>query len=156
MTQEIVLDEEEEERKLPSNTERLYLILGALTGDSDSSLWNIAGAATLATLVRKVGLKETEDDTVSDVAVQAVYQVTRMLEKLSAALSGLPEYLPRLRRADEIEHLKHDWLASGQYGDIEMTFGFEAHADDLRIWRLEVELRQLRGEGTHLELPIAA
>jgi hypothetical protein len=156
MTQEIVLDKEEEELKLPSNTERLYLILDALTGDSDSSLWNLNGAATLAALVRKVGLKEIEDDTISDVAGQAVYQVTRMLEKLSVALCGLPEYLPRVRRVDEVQRLKQDWLASGQYDPIEKTFGFEAHAEDLRAWRLEVELNQLRNGDGRLELPTAA
>jgi hypothetical protein len=75
----------------PTNSERLYVILNALTGDSDSSLWNLNGIATLALMVRKIGPKETED-TVSDVAGQALYQVNQMLEKLSSALSGLPEY----------------------------------------------------------------
>ncbi len=135
----------EEDLRQPSNSERLYLILNALTGDSDSSLWNLNGVATLASMVRKVGLNETEDDTVSDVAGQALFQINHMLKKLSVALSGLPEYLPRLRRPDEIEHLKNEWLSAGQFYPIEKTSGFEAHAEDLRAWRLEVELRQLRG-----------
>lgn len=135
----------EEDLKMPSNSERLYLILNALTGDSDSSLWNLNGVATLATMVRKIGLRETEDDTVSDAAGQALFQVNRMLEKLSVALSGLPEYLPRIRRPDEIEQLKQEWLAAGQYYPIENTSGFEAHAEDLLAWRLGVELDQARG-----------
>ncbi len=40
----------EEELKQASNSERLYAILNAMTGDSDSSLWNINGVATLASL----------------------------------------------------------------------------------------------------------
>ncbi len=137
--------ENDENFKLPSNSERLYLILNALTGDSDSSLWNLNGVATLASMVRKIGLRETEDDTVSDAAGQALFQVNRMLEKLSVALSGLPEYLPRLRRPDEIEQLKQEWLAASQFYPIENTSGFAAHAEDLRAWRLGVELRQARG-----------
>jgi hypothetical protein len=135
----------EEDFKQPSNSSRLYAILNAITGDTDASLWNLNGVATLASLVRKVGLKETEDDTVSDVAGQALMQVNHMLEKLSVALSGLPEYLPRTRRPDEIELLKQEWLAAGQFYPIETTSGFAAHAEDLRTWRLEIELAQLRG-----------
>jgi len=138
------LDNEEEDFKQPSNSERLYSILNAITGDSDSSLWNLNGVATLATMVRKIGLKETEDDTVSDAAGLALYQVNQMLDKLSVALSGLPEYLPRIRRHDEIERLKQEWQAGGQFYPIENTSGFEAHAEDLRAWRLGVELEQLR------------
>lgn len=146
----------EEELKQPSNSERLYSIMNALTGDSDPSLWNLNGAVSLATMVRKIGLKETEDDSVSDAVGQALYQVNQMIEKLSAALSGMPEYLPRVRGSHEIEHLKQGWLDSGQYGLIEETSGFEAHAEDLRAWRLEIELKQLRRDDDRMELPHAA
>lgn len=133
----------EEGFKLPTNSERLYLILNALTGDSDSSLWNLNGVAALATMVRKIGLRETEDDTVTDALGQALFQVNRMLEKLLVALSGLPEYLPHLRRPEEIEQLKQEWLATGQFYPVEDTSGFAAHAEDLRAWRLGIELKQL-------------
>ncbi len=138
----------EEDFKQPTNSERLYLILHAVTGDSDPSLWNLNGVATLVSAVRKIGLKETEDDRVSDAVGTALSQVNQMLERLRTALSGLPEYLPRTRRHDEIEHLKQDWLAAGQFYPIETTSGYEAHFEDLRAWRLEVELKQLRGGDT--------
>ncbi len=67
------------------------------------------------------------------------FQINHMLRKLSVALSGLPEYLPRLRRPDEIEHLKNEWLSAGQFYPIEKTSGFEGSRR--RLARLEARSR---------------
>lgn len=137
----------EETNYQPTNSERLYMILAALTGDSDPANWNINGVATLAALVKKIGLKNTDDDSVDEAASTAIYQANRMIEKLQMALAGLPEYLPRLRRRDEIAKLKENWIASGRGWNIEATTGFEAHTEDLRTYSLQTELAMLHAGG---------
>jgi hypothetical protein len=123
------------ERRLPTNSERLFRILDALTGDSDASMWRINSVRTLMTIVRHVGLKDSEDPDAGDAAQQALYQIQEMLDLLCAALGGLSEYLPRLRSRADLDALKANWESDPSW-DIETTSGFEAHAEDLLKYRL--------------------
>ena len=54
---------------------------------------------------------------------------------------------PARRTRDEIAALKAQWRADGCW-DLEHTEGFEAHHDELQIYRLETELARTRA---HLE-----
>ena len=131
--------EEEVAITLPTNSERLYMILSALTGDSDPNLWRIGALQGLVKMVRHYGLKGLEEDNESAFN-DALYQVEDMLNRLKPVLGTLPENLPTLRDPAEIAALKEDW-ASDPSWDLEETRGFEAHAEDLRRHRLEIQNR---------------
>jgi hypothetical protein len=104
-------------------------------------MWRINSVCTLMTIVRHVGLRDSEDPDAGDAAQQALYQIQKMLDLLRAALGGLPEYLPRLRSRADLDALKANWESDPSW-NIETTSGFEAHAEDLLRYRLSFNAQE--------------
>ena len=126
---------------LPTNSEQLYLILAALTGDSDPNLWRIGALQGLVKIVRHYGLPKDLDEDNESAFNEALYKVDDMLNRLKPVLGTLPENIPTLCDPAEVAALKSDWEDDGTW-DLEDTRGFEAHAEDLLRHRLEFENRQ--------------
>jgi hypothetical protein len=126
----------------PTNSERLYMVLDALTGDSEPANWRINAVQGLLRLARMKAAELGED---GEDATSEIFLVEEMLQRLSGAFAGLPESLPRLRSPEEVETLKRQWHADPCF-DLEEAEGFEAHAEDLLRYRYESELASCKRE----------
>lgn len=124
----------------PTNSERLYRILHALTGDSEPNLWRVSAVRALVAEVRRRGLRDDEDPSAT---LGALTEIEQMLQLLVEVLRYLPEPLPAIQSQEALEQLRSNWRSDPCRG-IETTEGFEAHQEDLLTYRLGMDLAAKR------------